>query len=740
VILFATAAILVIVGCLLHSGPIPHENGETLNVAVTDPAEHELKLVPIASGEVTTTPLRHHVVDGPRCVVAEHDDDHGASPTPASLERGCSRGRTIRCKGGKLGRALVVYILKTADDDPTSVLPEAWSANVFSRFSEFSASGTILFDAVDVVVARLRRDIKIATLRVHERNVKLVDLPGDITRDGYSCAQGMLVMFLGGARKLSRSYRFVAVLHSGVHGPFQHRLSPSWLDVLGMGGQRFIDRSTPPLMVSPSLFVDAGNVVGLYSSLLPAHTSFLLQHCPASSHGNQHLQQLQHNKKEFAPSGWWLHGLVRNVTLHSPQWGQQYREHGFLDIGMTNNKSNLERVCSAMFLKHSGPFTSAVDDQSENDIDEVSAALTKHQFAIHERKGSLTFLMLRYPWRFLVQLTGEYGVFTRVGLDVALSTLPVGHLPRPRIAVCFFGLVKNMFDTALAAMKRNVADPITALGDVSVFLHTFHVKSFVNPANNESASIDQDTSIHAIRRLFSSASTFRTQIDSTDDAHRFFGPTAQYLRFGGSWEHNSQLSVHYYLRQQYSLIRATEMWTGVKYTASPVNATTALVVPPHQYDCVIFLRPDLSYDTPIPQHALERMCSGGGSRGQRDVVISAVEYNGFHDRVAFGTPMGMLLYGLRGLRLSAYVRARQVVHAETYLARFLCENNVTVHLAHWATRRLRGNGRYSDGPEREQTNVFFKSQVTSWADMQRNQHSRQLRRDGVPCVPRATWA
>ncbi|CUG88378.1 Hypothetical protein, putative [Bodo saltans] len=644
---------------------------------------------------------------------------------------------SIKCELGKRGRALVLYVLKTFDEDSTAVHPEAWGAKLFSRFGVVQGAGTAVFDQVDTVVVRMREDITEPRIHKQKGNITLIDVIGNTVRDGYSCAQARGLEFLSTRMNLSSTYKFAAFVHSGVHGPFHHRHSPFWLDVLAMGGQDVIDDTTPPMMVSPSLFVDSSNIVGMHSALLEHHAVYLASQCPSSIPSS--------NATTIPPAVWWLHSLVRGVTLRTPAWGQQYVADSFPNVAMPA-LTDMDIVCSAMFSKHSGPFSTAVDDErhNEHDFDERIVSLTKHQFSSPHSIGLLHTLLAQGPRPFTIDIDSQYGVVTKVGLRVPLAPPPSGNeVGRQRIAAVFFGLVKNVSPEHLAALRKHIADPLREIGDVDVFLHTFAMNDFRNPRNAGEGGrvpINQTASINAIQNVFENC-TFTSKLDPPEVAHKFFGPTSSYLKYGGSWEEHSFLSVHYYLRQQFSLIRATELWTGNQYTTGGAAQNESFALPSREYDCVVFLRPDLIYSA-FPKHALEAMChrSSHHRTTQRDIVVPSVQYGGFHDRTAFGSPVAMLLYGLRGLRLREYVAARQPVHAETFLARYLCENDVTVHLAHWSSRRLRSGGEISDVADEHQRNDYYQHQIQNFGQRHRAHFNTALRRNGVLCVPRVVWA
>lgn len=323
--------------------------------------------------------------------------------------------------------------------------------------------------------------------------------------------------------------------------------------------------------------------------------------------------------------------------------------------------------------------------------------------------------------------------YSRAHLEMRLGSVPTRN--DHKIALVFFGLVKNVNSVLLKSFRTNVVEPLSELGTVHAYMHTFREANFSNPRNLENTTIDQQSSINFIRGLFSSH-TFNVIVDETDDAHRFFGPTVWYLRNGGAWAGNSTLSTHYYLRQQFSLLRATEMWAGVNYT----QLSGLLPLPRNKFSCVVYIRPDLLFVSALPKHVLRGICRTPND-GHRDVVVPSMEHGGWHDRSAMGTPEGMLLYGLRGLHIRKFVNAGEVPHAESYLARFLCENNVTIHIAPWATRRVRADGRVVDFPSAEHMKRYYNNQVRLWFEFTRTLHGSKKPHDPrMNCLARSIWS
>lgn len=373
--------------------------------------------------------------------------------------------------------------------------------------------------------------------------------------------------------------------------------------------------------------------------------------------------------------------------------------------------------------------------------------------------------------------------------------------------VAFFGLVKSMSDPQLERYARNIIDPLRSAGlRVAGFLHTFNMSMFSNPRNAELAErLDQQGAIDKIAGLFSHAdsgeSLFEYVVDDARLADAFYGPVARYLRHGNPWPENNETSVMFLLRQQFSLLRLTEMWAGVNLTADKQSAVPTPLRPririPQKAtgerhalgkcDCVLVLRPDLLIGGRLPAKTIEFLCRRNAASIHRslhaaakaashesgskelaadskvprqqwrhqDVMIPRIEHGGYNDRFAFATPLAALRYGARGLVIDAYINSHQP-HAETFLGHFLCENRIAVHLLPMYVRRLRGigyylpyNGKseprwrtedYDEAAQREHHREHVATSFVRWHKAAFAVHSQSGKPDDVlSCPPVGAW-
>ncbi|CUG88405.1 Hypothetical protein, putative [Bodo saltans] len=153
-------------------------------------------------------------------------------------------------------------------------------------------------------------------------------------------------------------------------------------------------------------------------------------------------------------------------------------------------------------------------------------------------------------------------------------------------------------------------------------------------------------------------------------------------------------------------------------------------------------------ETPIAAETIRAMCRHDND-GHRELSVPNLEWEGIYDRAAFGTPEAMLLYGLRGLRLRAFIDGGGHVSAEPYLFRYLCENEVVIHIAPWMLRRIRADGSI-EGRDINKAILSdrFVLFTDLWRDLQLRQHSKyskvnKTKHSGSEkmrgCLPRALW-
>lgn len=242
---------------------------------------------------------------------------------------------------------------------------------------------------------------------------------------------------------------------------------------------------------------------------------------------------------------------------------------------------------------------------------------------------------------------------------------------RPKIALCFFGLVKNTTSADLANYKSMVVKPLNKAGyDVEGFMHTYKLSVYGNKRNNEATTgLRTAESIELWRSLI----PFR-EVDVTepDVADQSFCPMSRFFAHGDPWSDNPVVSVVYFLRQQYSLWRVTR------------------ALRKHQRDFVgaVYLRPDVRFLDELQVDVLERLLHSSA----RTIAVPVWHsWYGANDRFAFGKTADMIVYGERMTKLAEYTKHEQP-HAERYLHVYLNESGIAVEGLWMRFQRVRTDG------------------------------------------------
>lgn len=377
---------------------------------------------------------------------------------------------------------------------------------------------------------------------------------------------------------------------------------------------------------------------------------------------------------------------------------------------------------------------------------------------------------------------------------------PSPHNKHGIVLLCFFGLVKNIDDEQMYHLKESILRPLHDWGyEVEAVLHSYHASTFTNKFNREAPGhvIDQTAALRKLRATIlgrdvdtpgddgSIDTRFRYVFDVPETSADVFFPMKTYLAAGDPWPFNANESMKYFLRQQYSLLRVTELWSGVPLTPPPVGNLSKLFSPLPQYSGVVYLRPDLylfsklnmaafdavtaaSQEHPLeswlPQWhpwssalnqtgAAERTlyCSGGrqivnlqrdGCSGKRmHIAVPTFEWGGLHDRFAFGGASSMFLYGTRGLSMRHYVDVhRRPPHAEKFLKDYLCAAGVAVHLSPMFSGRVRVGGELEEAAQKQAAR-FLGKRIDAWSRWQKSQYLDRYGRGTMRrCIMMSVWA
>jgi len=256
-----------------------------------------------------------------------------------------------------------------------------------------------------------------------------------------------------------------------------------------------------------------------------------------------------------------------------------------------------------------------------------------------------------------------------------------------RVALCFFGQVKNVNHVQLTSFIDNVMRPLLEyFPSIDVYLHTYNIVSFHNPRN-----LEKNVTLHVADSLNLIFSELRElpgvkirNISITQDAKaadRSFRPLNFYLSHGDPWR-NEGLSMFYFLRQLYSLETVTRLWEKSPSTGD-------------RYQAVVYVRPDLLFESPLPvADTLDVIDEEHSKRILRPRTVFSPNFDvfgGMNDRFALGTPDVMSVYGYRKNDIDRFMGENPTkhLHAESYLAWVMKDSLIRCETLDFSFKRIR---------------------------------------------------
>lgn len=245
--------------------------------------------------------------------------------------------------------------------------------------------------------------------------------------------------------------------------------------------------------------------------------------------------------------------------------------------------------------------------------------------------------------------------------------------PSIRIALCFFGLVKNTSSEHVRNYQMNIIQPLMDAGlEVGAFMHTYHVPHIANKRNGENDDIDLISALKVWKTL--NLSFFDVQVSDTIDADSRY-PVDAYLHAGDPWPDNPRSTLTFYLRQIYSLLNVTSRFEKRK----------------DEFHGAIYLRPDVRF---LDALNVSLLCSVLINKGSFVALPSWHSFDGANDRFAFGKTDNMISYGQRGNEVKHYVHSKnRPPHAERYLLHYLQSKNISILPISLRFQRIRANGK-----------------------------------------------
>jgi len=232
-----------------------------------------------------------------------------------------------------------------------------------------------------------------------------------------------------------------------------------------------------------------------------------------------------------------------------------------------------------------------------------------------------------------------------------------------RIAVCFFGLIRNITYT-LPSIDENLLSPLRAQNYVDVFVHTFTHEVYNNPRANElNVSLNREDFLRLKPRLF------EVEVQGVADKEM------QRLFAGSSLIYQCS-TLKNFVRQKYSMHKVFQL------------VTYAEQVDKLQYDVIVAARPDtmIASKVFVPSSISMNM-------SRKMIAIPNTHQNeGINDRFAIGTRTGMIDYLQQYTSLFKKGGFHQST-TEEFVCNHIASRRVRVMVIGMCIIRVRANGK-----------------------------------------------
>ena len=237
------------------------------------------------------------------------------------------------------------------------------------------------------------------------------------------------------------------------------------------------------------------------------------------------------------------------------------------------------------------------------------------------------------PVRFKLRPACWLHVAVLLNLKVVAST---------EVALCFFGLTRSL-ELTVSNIRSSIMDPLL-MADINftTYLHTYSTETLSNARTRESLT---PLNWKAYKLL----KPDRFQVDSTEavDSKLIGDDLGAWMKHGDAWqEAGEHVSLRNYLKLLYSLKEVTKLWLEDNKI----------------YDVVFYLRSDIWFFNKLQIHEIEQAV-----RSPSTLYTPCFhKWGGLNDRLAFGSPSIMELYGNRLDHAQTYSSSAPL-HAEKFL-------------------------------------------------------------------------
>lgn len=249
-----------------------------------------------------------------------------------------------------------------------------------------------------------------------------------------------------------------------------------------------------------------------------------------------------------------------------------------------------------------------------------------------------------------------------------------------KIAIAFFGLPRCSQIT-FPSIEQQILQQLPADAEVKCFYHFYLQNQVVNAHSKESGKLDESN--------YDNFKSFEGILEKPEDILSELR-LEEFKKFGSAWKGNDFNSLKNLLLQLRSLKKVTEL------------------VESFNPDCVLFARPDLCYQDPIPAFYYRACLSIKDS-----VFLPEWQWGiGVNDRFALVERGAIQTYGKRLDEAMNYcLDNNQPLHSERLLKHALVKNHKKIFILNAKASRVRINGDFAE--EKFVTNISFFSPISN---------------------------
>ena len=231
-----------------------------------------------------------------------------------------------------------------------------------------------------------------------------------------------------------------------------------------------------------------------------------------------------------------------------------------------------------------------------------------------------------------------------------------------KVALCFFGLTRSLKYT-INSIQKNILDVLKDNDiEYTIYLHTYDLEKLdLKRSQENNCKLD----IHEYKLL----KPDYIQITHQEDFDKSFD--WDYVKkFGNPWkdQENNYDNLYNLFRQLNSIQICTQLWKNH-----------------NEYDCYLYLRPDLNYEDKLNINELNLVYENKNSI----ITPDWMKNSGLNDRFAFGSKESILKWANR---IDDRIEYQKKFHSEKYLNWVMKKYHIKNYFTKMKACRIRANG------------------------------------------------